>query len=120
MALSGGRKRIGGGLADDGTASADAIAKKAKGQGKVVAVVLAASTVVPATVAAAVIAAAVAETAGRRTWGPALAPREPKRTNRKKGLAPLWGRGRSEGVRKLQREMHSSYVPGRRSLEGQV
>ena len=75
---------------------------------------------VPATVAAAVIAAVVAEAARRRAWGPARAPREPKWTNKKKGLAPLWRRGRSEGVRKLQREMHSSYVPDRRSLVGQV
>ena len=78
----------------------------------------AAAAAVPAAVA--IAAAAVAAESGRLAWGPPLAPQRPKRTNRRAGLAPPWGRGPSESVRKRQRDMNSSYVPDRRPFGGQV
>ena len=59
----------------------------------------AAAAVVPAAAPGVPAAAAVAAGAGRRPWGPLLAPQWPKRTNRGAGLVP-WGLGRSEDVRK--------------------
>jgi len=80
----------------------------------VAAAAAAAAAVAPAAAAAAAVAA------GRRVGGPPLARQRPKLTNRGTGLAPQWGRGRSQGVRKRQHKMHSLYVRGRRPLGAQV
>ena len=64
-----------------------------------VAGVPAAAAGVPAAAAGVPAAAAVAAGAGRREWGPPLAPQRPERTNRGASLV-TWGRGRSENVRK--------------------
>ena len=63
---------------------------------------------------------AVAAESERRAWERSLASQRPKRTNRGADLALSWGRRRSEGVRKRQRELHSSYFPDRRPLGAQV
>ena len=84
-------------------------------------VAAAAAAVAAAATAAAVAAAATAAAAEeRRARGAPLVPRGPKLTNRGTGLAPLWGRRRSQGVRKRRREMHRLYVQDRRLLRAQV
>ena len=65
-------------------------------------------------------AATAAAAEERRARGAPLVPRGPKLTNRGTGLAPLWGRRRSQGVRKRRREMHRLYVQDRRLLRAQV
>ena len=74
-----------------------------------------------AAVVSAAAAAVTAAAAGHQAWGTPLAPRRALRlTTRGTDLTPPRGRGRTWGVRKRRREMHSSCIPDRRPRGAQV